>query len=71
MSSKIVIKAIESGIALPNNPVYEEMLEDYPHYQVKREKRDKQMKSISNFVNKYEQGGNKDGDGGLPNQFKY
>lgn len=69
ISVQIVLKALESGIALRDNPIYEEMLEEYPHYQVKREKREKQMKSLNSFLTKFERGDMKDAT--VRNQFKY
>lgn len=57
---RIAAKALQSGIALPGDPVYEEMLEEYPHYQVKRERREKQLKDVSKFIERYEAGSVKD-----------
>ena len=40
------MKALEQGIQLPNDDVYNQMLSEYPHYQYKVEQRQKQKQNI-------------------------
>lgn len=49
-SVALILQALDNGIALPNDPVYKEMLEQYPHYQVKLEGRNKKIKEIKDKI---------------------
>lgn len=46
----IVMQALEQGVKLEGDRVYEEMLEMYPHYQYKLEKREQQIKKAKDKV---------------------
>lgn len=42
----MILRALENGISLHGDRVYEEMLEQYPHYQYKYEQRQKKINRI-------------------------
>ena len=52
-NTQIIMTALETGVRL-NDPIYEEMLEQYPHYQVKLERREKRITKMKTFINKIE-----------------
>lgn len=45
----LIMRALENGIEIDND-VYRSVLEEYPFYQVKLEKRQKQIKSIKKII---------------------
>lgn len=44
------MKALESGIPLKGDIVYEDLIEQYPHYKAKAERRLKQVKAMRKFI---------------------
>jgi len=44
-AAAIIMKALDTGVAL-DDPIYREMLEQYPHYQVKLERRENQISKM-------------------------
>jgi len=47
----IILKALETGMRL-DDPIYREMLAQYPHFQVKLEQREKEITEMRTFIQK-------------------
>jgi hypothetical protein len=51
-----IMKALDTGVPLKDDPVYLSMLESYPFYQVKLEKRQKAIEAMRKLVKNVDNG---------------